>query len=404
MSEKLTPSVQANTNPSSTLDTDGTLAADGTLYADGTTNAKHYDAFCASTSDAIREANQSKTPLYIEAGASKRHIIGRDCSAQRLDISANSGIIDYQPAELVMVVCAATPVQTIAKVLADNQQMLACDPPTFAGKATIGGSLASNINGSSRPWAGSLRDAVLGAQLINGQGELLNFGGQVMKNVAGYDVSRVQSGALGTLGVITQLSLRVAPLPQHTLTLTYEMDAPEALALMHERCRQSQPITAAAWCAGQLHLRLAGAGVAVEHCATLWGGDQAATQPASTQQGGEESAFWQTLRERNWAGNDPDAPLWRLSLPATAPLHPAFDTTVIDWGGAQRWIQGDIDSSILHTWATQQRGHALLFSGGDRAGEVRGPTPQPMKRVQARLKNAFDPNNILNPGRLYSWL
>ena len=168
---------------------------------------------------AVREARETATPLYILGGDSKRHLLGRECTAQVLDVSAHRGIVDYQPAELVLTALAGTPICELVDALAARGQELPFDPPQFDGRATLGGTLACNLSGPGRPWSGSVRDMVLGVQLINGRGELLNFGGQVMKYVAGYDIARLHAGALGTLGLISRISLKVLPRPEHSLTL-----------------------------------------------------------------------------------------------------------------------------------------------------------------------------------------
>ena len=276
--------------------------------------------------------------------------------------------------------------------LAQEQQMLAFEPPLFAGKATLGGTLACNLSGPERPWSGSIRDMLLGVQLVNGKAEVLNFGGRVMKNVAGYDVSRLQAGALGTLGIISEISLKVMPQPEYSLTLVYEMSAEDALATMNQRATESRPLNAAFWAAGQLYLRIAGAASAVSHTAILWGGEQHS----------EPDSLWAQLREMSLPFFAGDEPLWRLSLGSTTPLAPGFGDTLIDWGGAQRWLRGEQDLAALQ--ASTAGGHASLIRGGDRNGELRVQPGGAGQRLHQRLKHSFDPLGIINPGRLYSWL
>lgn len=344
--------------------------------------------------DAVARAYADKTPLFIRAGGTKQNIIGRSISGTVLDLSEHSGVIDYQPSELVITARAGTPVSDLITLLAKERQMLAFEPPVFNDKATLGGTLASGLSGPARPWAGSIRDMVLGVQLINGKAELLNFGGQVMKNVAGYDVSRLQAGALGTLGVLSQVSLKVLPQPEHTLTLALEFDAQSALEAMNKKSATAKPLSGAFWVDGTLFLRLSGAEAAVSHTAKLWGGEQLT----------EASSLWQSLCEMSHPFFAGDAPLWRLSHKSTAKVELGFGDTLIDWGGAQRWLRGEHDRTELEQCAAQAGGHLSLFKGGDRQGEVKQRMNSIEQRLHQRLKQSFDPEGILNPGRLYSWM
>ncbi len=343
---------------------------------------------------AITAARSARQPLYISAGGSKRHLIGRDCEAQELDVSGHTGIVEYHPGELVITARAGTPLAQLTDILHEQGQMLSFDPPLLDGKATLGGTLASNLSGPARPWSGSVRDMVLGVQLINGKGELLNFGGKVIKNVAGYDVSRLQAGALGTLGVLSEISLKVLPRHEYSLSLSYEMTAQEAVVAMNQRAGQPKPLYGAFWVDGRLYLRLAGTAAAVRHTAKQWGGEMLATDDPS----------WAKLREMSLPFFAGDAPLWRFSIKPTAPADPAMGSTLIDWCGAQRWLRGDHDEALLRETARAGGGHVALFRGGDRSGEVRSPLSAVEQRLQQRLKHSFDPDGILNPGRLYSWL
>ncbi len=345
----------------------------------------------------VGRAYAHKTPLYISGGHSKVHILGRNSvsnSTDKLELSPHSGVIDYQPAELVITAKAGTPLTQINTLLAVEGQILSFEPPVFSGKATLGGTLACNMSGPARPWGGSIRDAVLGVQLINGKGELLNFGGQVMKNVAGYDVSRLQAGAQGTLGVITQASLKVVPAPEHSITLCYEVDAAAAVALMNMKSAQPKPLNGAYWVDGVLFLRLSGAKDAVVHTARLWGGDPVA----------DADALWQNLREFDHPFFSGDEPLWRFSHKPNAPISGETGELLIDWGGAQRWLRGAHDPSALENRAEQAGGHATLFRGGNRCTEVQHRLSALQKQLHQRVKHAFDPEGILNPGRLYSWM
>ncbi len=352
------------------------------------------DDLCARVSQAHREASA----LYINGGGSKRHILGRDCKATSLEVSAHRGIVDYHPGELVLTARAGTPIADLCEVLAGEDQELPFDPPHCNGAATLGGTLACNLSGPARPWRGSARDMLLGLQLISGAGELLNFGGQVMKNVAGYDIGRLQAGALGTLGVISTASLKVLPRAEATLTLRQEMAADAAVELMNRRAASPRPLTGACWTQGTLYLRLAGAASAVRHTAQLWGGDTLEEEDARV--------FWEDVRELRCPALAHDKPLWRLSVRPTAPVGDGDGVAdgVIDWAGAQRWLASDDAPQVLFDVASHGGGHAQLVRGGDRAGEVRSPVADVQQRLQRELKKRFDPAGILNPGRLYSWL
>lgn len=343
---------------------------------------------------ALRQARESRRPVTISAGNSKRHVAGRDCEYDPLDVSGHRGIIDYQPQELVITARAGTALTEINSRLQENNQMLSFEPPLFGGAATVGGTLACNLSGPARPWGGSVRDMVLGVQLINGKGELLNFGGKVMKNVAGYDVSRLQAGALGTLGVLTEVSLKVLPRPQETLTLRYAMDAEDAIEYMNRRAGEPKPLSGAFWLDGHMYLRLSGAAGAVYSTVTQWGGETL----------DHDAATWEGLREMTLPFFASKAPLWRFSVKSTAPPTADFGPMLIDWCGAQRWVRGDHSQTALQQAALEAGGHVTLFRGGDRSAEVRSPLSAVQQSLQQRLKHAFDPDGIINPGRLYSWM
>jgi len=343
---------------------------------------------------ALRRARDNRRPVTISAGGSKRHLAGRDCEYELLDVSEHRGIVDYQPQELVITARAGTPLSELNARLQEQQQILPFEPPQFGGRATLGGTLACNLSGPARPWRGSIRDTVLGVQLINGKCERLNFGGRVMKNVAGYDVSRLQAGALGTLGVVCEVSLKVLPRPEKTLTLCYAMRAPDAIQSMNRRAGEPKPLSGACWLDNHLYLRLSGAASAVDSTAAQWGGDILAA----------DTRIWEELRDMTLPFFSGEAPLWRFSIKPSAPVKPDFGPTLIDWCGAQRWVRGDYARAALEQVAASAGGHVTLFRGGDRSTEVRSPLSATEQALQQRLKHAFDPDGILNPGRLYSWL
>ncbi len=350
----------------------------------------HIDALC----DRVRSARAAGSPLRIRGGDSKRQWLGRPCAENNvLDVAQHRGVVAYEPGELVLVARAGTPIAELTEVLARENQVLAFEPPTCGGRATLGGTLASNCSGPARPWSGAIRDAVLGTKLLTGRGECLNFGGRVVKNVAGYDVSRLQAGALGSLGVITEVSLKVMPAPEASHTLALELDAEAALAYMNRCAREPAPLSGACWLQGRLFLRLSGAAAAVESCALRWGGERVAPCDAP----------WQALQEFATGIQAAATPLWRVSLAGNAPLPSTIEPLLIDWAGALRWFAANGFDAF--SYASEHGGHASLWwSGADWSGETSQPLSAPLQSLHQRLKMAFDPERILNPGRLYSWL
>lgn len=337
----------------------------------------------------VRDALAARRPLTIRGGGSKPNILGRLPDGELLEIGSHRGIVAYQPTELVLTARAGTPLDEIEAALAENGQALSFEPPHLGPGATLGGTLACNLSGPARPWGGSVRDMVLGVRLINGKAEHLRFGGQVMKNVAGFDLSRLQAGAMGTLGVITEISLKVLPRPRATVTLVEEVDEAAAIRRMNLLAGQPAPLSAAAWMEGRLYLRFSGS-LDPASIAKRWGGREL--------DGAE--ALWADLREQRLPFFAGDAPLWRLSLASTAsPLE--MGATLIDWGGAQRWLRHG-DPAELAALAERFGGHATLFRG---AGLPSRPPQSPlMAQLHRRLKAAFDPLGLFNPGRLYPGL
>lgn len=341
----------------------------------------------------VLQARADGGKLNIVGGNSKA-FMGRVAEGEPVSLAGHTGIVSYQPVELVLTARAGTSLADINAALAEHGQMLACDPPLFDGKATLGGTLASHLSGPGRPWCGSIRDHVLGLKLINGRGELLRFGGQVMKNVAGYDVSRLQAGAMGTLGIMTEVSLKVMPRPALSLTLVREMGADEAITEMNRLAGQPRPLTAACWLDNRLYLRLSGAASAVQGTASQW--------PGEVLEQGDD--FWHDLREQRLAFFAGDKPLWRCSVASTAKhFLPAADW-LLDWGGSQRWLRGEVGQAELEQQAERAGGQAGLYRGGNRQGEVYHRQSEPLRQLQLRLKHALDPDRIFNPGRLYSWM
>ena len=337
----------------------------------------------------VRSAFESATPLAIEGGGTKR-FYGRPPAGEPLAVGGHHGIVNHAPSELVLTVRAGTTVGETQAALAEHGQWLPFDPPRHADASTIGGVVACALSGPSRPWTGAVRDFVLGTRIVNGRGDVLSFGGEVMKNVAGYDVSRMMAGALGTLGVLLEVSFKLLPLPAADRTRVFEMDAAGAIRRLTEWARSPHPILGAFHDGERLHLRLAGAEPAVEEAQSRLGGEPG------------DGAVWADLRDHRLpflAGEGP--PLWRLSVPAHVPPLELPDPVLADWGGAQRWVRSDAPEPDLRAAAAAAGGHAICYRGGDRERPFH-PLDEGIALLHARLKAAFDPGRILNRDRLYA--
>jgi glycolate oxidase FAD binding subunit len=337
----------------------------------------------------VLAAAVDKTPLRIRGGGSK-DFYGNPPAGELLDTRGHSGIVAYEPTELVVTVRAGTRLAELEAALSEQGQMLAFEPPHF-GEATVGGCVAAGLSGPRRATAGAVRDFILGVKLLSGAGEILNFGGRVMKNVAGYDVSRLMAGAMGTLGLLLEVSLKVLPKPPAEATLRLALPQDKAIETMNRWGGQPLPVSATCWAGGLLCVRLSGARAAVAAAQERIGGERVA----------DAEAFWRDLREQR-SGFFADAvPLWRLSLPAkTAPLD-LSGTQLIEWGGALRWLTFSGPAESVRAAAARTGGHATLFRGDDKAVGAFQPLPAPLMPIHRNLKRTFDPQGLFNPGRLY---
>ncbi len=351
---------------------------------------------------AIRErvlaATASGTPLDIHGGNTKRWY-GQTPDGEPLDMRTYRGIVSYDPAELVITARAGTPLAEIEAALAECGQILPFEPPHFGAGATLGGCVAAGLAGPRRPHVGAPRDFVLGAVVMNGQGQVLHFGGQVMKNVAGYDVSRVLAGSLGTLGVLLELSIKVLPCPVAEATLRFELPQAQAIEQLNRWGGQPLPLMGSVWHDGVLSVRLGGAAAAIDAARRALGG---ASVDAI-----EAHAFWQSLREQTHRFFAPSPvtgdgqPLWRLSVPPTTPPLAHGDEHLIEWGGAQRWWITARSAAEVRAIAAAVGGHATLFRHGDKSAGVFTPQPAALDAIGKRLQHAFDPSRIFNRHRLY---
>lgn len=365
--------------------------------------------------DTVRSAHAERRPLRIRGGGSK-DFLGQSFEGEVLDTRSCSGIVSHEPSELVVTVRAGTPLAELEAQLARHGQCLPFEPPHFAHAtgdgplescATVGGMVAAGLSGPARASAGAVRDFVLGVQLINGRGELLTFGGQVMKNVAGYDVSRLMAGAMGTLGVLAEVSLKVLPVAPSETTLAFEWDAASALAALHRWGGLPLPLNASCWVQDQgrslLFVRLRGAVAAVEAACRTMGGqrmDSANVRRDWTDCGEQRLPFFRAPA--------PDLSLWRVSVAQTAPAVALAgvspDAQLIEWHGGQRWLWAPAThAATLRAEAQALGGHATLFRpacDADRAQGVFTPTAPALQAIQQRLRGEFDPAGIFNPGRM----
>jgi glycolate oxidase FAD binding subunit len=367
--------------------------------------------------DRVRVAQQAGTPLRIR-GSGTKDFYGEAPQGELLDTTVLAGISSYEPTELVVTARCGTPLAELEAALAEKGQCLPFEPPHFSGDApeattrggTVGGMVAAGLSGPARAAVGAVRDYVLGATLLNGQGEVLSFGGQVIKNVAGYDVSRLLVGSLGTLGVILEVSIKVLPIAPATVTLRFDLDAAAALAQLHQWGGQPLPLNASALWNDMLIVRLRGAAAAVQ-----------AAQRRFQALGGEvidpalADPFWAGLRDHRdeffaaaHVAVKTGGALWRLSVPQTAPVLALPGTPMIEWAGGQRWcVTPTTDAATaarLREIATRAGGHATLFHSLDKSAGVFAPLTSPLDRVHRELKRSFDPQGVFNPGRLYPGL
>jgi glycolate oxidase FAD binding subunit len=338
----------------------------------------------------IFAATARRTALRICGGGSKDWY-GQTRPGVILDTRDYRGIVAYDPTELVITARCGTPLAEIEAALAERKQMLAFEPPRFGPGSTIGGVVAAGLSGPRRATAGAVRDFVLGAALMNGMGDVLHFGGQVMKNVAGYDISRLLAGSMGMLGLILEVSLKVLPQPFAETSLRFALSAGDAIRRLNEWSGQPLPLSASVWREGELTVRLSGAQPALEAAHRRMGGVEVP----------QARPFWDALRDQDDAFFQAAGALWRLAVPDATPPIALPGRQVIEWGGAQRWIRTDADAAAVRAAAVAAGGHATLFRGGDKSVGVFHPLAPAVEKIHRNLKLSFDPAGIFNPGRMY---
>lgn len=356
----------------------------------------------ARLTDAVREAVSARTPLVI-TGAGTRACLGHDARGEPLSTRGHAGVITHEPTELVVTARAGTTVSSLVETLAAARQMMPFEPPDGGG--TLGGVMACGLSGPRRPYVGSARDFVLGTRVVNGEGQVLRFGGEVMKNVAGYDVSRLQIGAFGTLGLLLDISMKVLPMPETEVTLHHELDTPDALASLVAMARQPIPLSASMVHGRDRYIRLSGSSVAVEKTVAELGGNRVDAG----------DTHWEDLRERRLPFFLDARPLWRLAVPEYVGILPIEGDWLYDWGGAQRWLKSDAPAASVFAAARASGGHATRYrevlpsaasdAASERGSETATPLFQPLEgplaQVQSRLRDSFDPHRLFNRGRFH---
>lgn len=346
----------------------------------------------------IRTAAKSKTPLFIRGGGSK-DFYGNSMNRDGHDIlstTAYTGIIDYDPTELVMTARAGTSLADLETELQKQNQMLGFEPPYFGPEATLGGCVASGLSGPRRVYVGAARDFVLGIRMLDGNGNNLHFGGKVIKNVAGYDISRLITGSMGTLGLLLEVSIKVLPIPPFELTLRMQMKEAEAIERMNQWAGKPLPISATCFYENNLTLRLSGAESAVRAARVKLGGELIS----------DGAVFWNSIREQTHPFFQSGSSLWRLSLKSNAPPLKLLGQQLIEWGGALRWLacsgeHMDTEENIVRSESILADGNATLFRSNKRSDSVFHPPGPQMIKIYQRIKEKFDPVGIFNPGRMF---
>jgi glycolate oxidase FAD binding subunit len=338
----------------------------------------------------VLDACAAGQALGIIGGGSKS-FYGRRVSTAPLNLSGHRGMLSHEPTELVFTARAGTPLTEIEAALAEHGQMLPFEPPHYGPDATLGGAVASGLSGPRRPYTGAVRDFVLGCKLLNGKGEILSFGGRVMKNVAGFDVSRLMAGALGTLGVLLEVSMKVLPKPECEATFTFDLTAEAGLEALNRWALQSWPLSAACHDGRRWYVRFSGADCTIQAAQHRLGGEPLA----------DAERFWADLREQRLGFFAGEGNLWRLSLVPASPMPNLPGVWFTDWGGALRWLKTEAPVESVFLAARSLGGHATLFRAHDPTNQVFQPLPPSLKALHLNLKRAFDPKGIFNPGRMY---
>lgn len=346
-----------------------------------------HEEFCRRI---VAAANSGK-PINIVGGSSKS-FLGRSVAGDDLHTAGYTGLVHYDPAELVITVKAGSRLKEVEEVLSASGQMLPFEPPIYSDRSTIGGVVAAGLSGPARSWRGSVRDYVLGIKCINGKGQVLQFGGQVIKNVAGYDASRLLTGSMGTLALILEVSFKVLPKPETESTVVLEMSESRAITYLSELGLRPLPLSASCYLDDRLYLRFSGSQVGVAAAIEQIDGDIF-----------DDQEFWQQIRNQKLDFfNTSNNTLWRLSVPPAASPWGLAGNMLIEWGGALRWLKSDLPTQVIRDAAVSAGGSAMQFRNGDRQEEIYHPLEDVVFRLNKNLKNSFDPDGVFNPGRMYA--
>lgn len=346
----------------------------------------------------VRQAVDTRSPLKIVGGNSKASLGHQDVhgNSTALNTSEHAGIINYDPTELIVTVRAGTPLDQLNETLEEAGQMLPFEPPMLPG-STIGGTLACGLSGPRRAFSGSARDYVLGMRVINGQAQDLSFGGQVMKNVAGYDVSRVQVGAWGTLGILLDMSMKVLPKPELELTLKQQCSEHDLKAFA-PLMRQPLPLSGAMLIGQERYLRLSGSEVAVRAAAREMGGEII-----------EDNGVWQAVNNHTHPyfvqayehTETTESALWRIAIAEYAPMLDLPGEWLHEWAGGQRWLLTSASADDVFSKVAAASGHATRYSVTGAGEAAFQPLNGAMQKLQTRLRDSFDAQRIFNRGRFH---
>jgi glycolate oxidase FAD binding subunit len=341
----------------------------------------------------VKAAYQAELAINIR-GAGTKSFLGNPClNGETLDVRPHTGIIEYDPAELVMVARSGTSLREIETILADHRQMLGFEPPFAGDGATLGGAVASGLAGPRRAYTGAVRDFVLGASFVNGKGEIITSGGKVFKNVAGFDLFRPMARSMGTLGVLLKVALRLIPRPELEKTLLHEeKDERLALEKMNNWATKMQTISAATWDGHNIRIRLSGSAASIGHGQSVIGGEFL-----------ENECYWQQLNDFKLDFFQQAGRLWRISVAPMSACVNSGHAQLIDWGGAQRWLKSDEPADVIRSRATALGGHAECYSPDQEVATYQPLNPG-LLALHQRFKASLDPAGILNPGRIYAEL
>lgn len=351
--------------------------------------------------DQVQQAITEQQPLSIQGGNSKA-FYGFAVQGAVLSTSAHRGVIEYEPTELVLRARAGTPLSEIEALLKQHQQMLACEPPYFSPTATLGGAVAAGLSGPSRPYRAGIQDTVLGCTVLNGQAQILRFGGKVMKNVAGYDVSRLMAGSMGCLGIILDVTLKVIPSTKAEKSIVFTIEPDRSLAFINDLRKRGLPLSASCQLSDQLMVRFS---AGIKEIAGL---ENRLTEHYSFIEWFEadDHAFWENLREHKLPFFDQARTLWRLSLPADVDVYGLVDNpenVLTEWGGCLHWLKTTKPATDIFKHAADNNGQATLFRylQTETPDNIFQPLAPPLAQWHKNLKAAFDPLSILNPGKMY---